>query len=155
MADEATPTQFESWSVTLDPSATTAAYQPVKALDASCCNACATWLRALVTHQIPPSVVQFIEAAGIDPRKPYTLYGAPEDGSLFGFFLFRAQMLSPQWDGSSEAAMAEPQPGFRCWLARSTVVPPPSFKGLGLVQLEFQWESPQVAAIERVAWVRP
>lgn len=155
MTDSAAPAQFEHWSVVLDQSATAAAYNGVSGIDASCCNACATWLRALETREVPDSVLAFFAAAGIDPTKPYTVWGAPESGVLSGFLLFRGLFLSPDWDGSAEAAVAEPRPGFKCWLTRSTAAPPESFKGLGLVQIEFHWESTDLVAIESAAWTNP
>jgi hypothetical protein len=146
--------RFFHWDITPDTASTIAAYAAAPALDRNCCNACATWLQAVTDHALPTPILDFMTAVGISPDKPFEVWGVPDGGFLAGWFLLVGTHDSPPWNGEGRDAVAEPTPGFRCWLNKGPHTSPGvAFAGKPLVEFEFEWESRDVIQpLERKAW---
>lgn len=151
-----TATRFFNWEVDLEPGPTAKAFAGVQPLDPSCCNACATWLKAVERGALPVPVVELLGRAGVDLRKPHEMWGAPEAGFLEGWFVAAGTVRTPPWAGDAADAYVEPAPGFRCWITPTiSAEPAPSFAGLSLFQFAFTWQDNQVLPeLERLAWPR-
>jgi hypothetical protein len=71
-----------SMKVAVDAALTTQGHASGKSPDPLCCNACATFLLVVARGFIPPEVMSFFAAAGIDPSRPIEAWGAPDGGFL-------------------------------------------------------------------------
>ena len=137
----------------VDVQATRKAYEVLSEVDVSCCNACAVHVEAVKTGAFPPSFIEELERAGIDPLRPLEVWGAPDGGFLNGWFLFVGS-VQEEWTGDGEGAFQSPVEGFKFWATgQLSMRPPPELEGRQLAQIEFLWEnSPVLKRLDALVW---
>jgi len=136
-----------------DPQTTLTVYEGLKAIDRTCCNACAVHAEAVRVGAYPAEFLDELVDLGIDPLRPVEVWGVPESGFINGWFLFVGR-VPKEWAGDGATAYESLGEGFRFWATgQLTMAPPPGLDGLPLAEVEFVWQDSEVLKrLNDVVW---
>jgi hypothetical protein len=140
--------ELPGWRIAYDARATIATYARISYGDAETCpcDGCWNWVR-IRAAVMPPELVALLENLGIPPDREAEVshFGSPEPGKHFyaGWYHFVGAVEY----GEQEASPFVEFGSFRVFPHSSPVLLRDAFRGMPVVQLEFEAEVPWLSEI--------
>ena len=132
--------------LSVDVDATRRLYAQLTAPDPTCCNACATFDLAMERQSVPEVLMTFLQAAGVDPRRPAEAHGVPEAEYLGAWWPIVGPALDEESTGDLELA-----PGLLVRLTHAYPRPEAVVRLGRVPAVEANWSAPIVAELETEA----